>query len=203
MDPLEQLLKQMPAIAKAVNEFTSEDVQKQAFQALLSAAEGAPSAGKDELDGREPEAGEVAVPSRHRRRKAAVSATDNRDAATRSARRRGTVSSVTYDKTLNLRPDGVQSFEAFVAEKGPSSDHQRSLVAVYYLTRCAGLTATIDMVYTCYKDRGWRVPKNLRNALPLTAAKKGWLVTKDLRDLTVAVPGENYVEHDLPAKPKS
>lgn len=204
MDPLERLLSQMPAIAKAVNEFTSEDVQKQAFQALLRAAEGAQQdgivAGNVVREGEEQDT-EAAPPSRRAPRKATVATGD--PVVTRTARRRASGPSVTYDKTLNLRPAGLQSFEDFVAEKKPSSDHERNLIAVYYLTRIAEVTATIDRVYTCYKDRGWRVPTNLRNALPLTAAKKGWLITKNLNDLKVAVPGENYVEHDLPAKPNS
>ena len=83
-------------------------------------------------------------------------------------------------------------------------DHERSLVAVNWLSRIAEVPAVnLDMVYTCYKDRGWRIPSNLRNALALTAYKKGWLDTSDMDNLKVAVHGENHVEHDLPAAKKA
>ena len=54
---------------------------------------------------------------------------------------------------------------------GPRNATEQNVVAVYYVDRIAGQKpVTTDQVYTCYKDRNWRVPKNFRNALQKTAA---------------------------------
>ncbi|MCY7288268.1 MAG: hypothetical protein LH624_08480 [Cryobacterium sp.] len=120
-------------------------------------------------------------------------------AAGSTPRRRSTTAGPTIDKTLNLRPPGVASFADFAESKKPTTAHERSLIAVYWLTRIAEVKATVDAVYTCYKDRKWVVPANLRNALPVTASRKGWLVTESLDDIKVSVPGENHIDHNLPA----
>jgi len=111
---------------------------------------------------------------------------------------------ISLDKTLNLHPKGIQSFEDFVAEKGPRNGPEQNVVAVYWLTRIAGVDPVgVDQVYTCYKDRGWRVPKDMRNHLQVTASVKAWIDTSSMESITVAINGENWVEHDLPAKPKT
>jgi hypothetical protein len=205
VDPFDRLLSQMPAIAKAVNGFTSEQVQQQAFRALISAIGGEVSPGTGDTE-TETDTGAGTAPKRRsttRRRargKAAATASEGASAAGTAPRRRSTATGPSIDKNLNLRPAGVESLADFAASKNPTSDHERSLVAVYWLTRIAEVKATIDAVYTCYKDRKWVVPTNLRNALPLTASKKGWLITENLDDIKVSVPGENHVEHSLPAK---
>jgi hypothetical protein len=123
-------------------------------------------------------------------------------AATRKARRKG--SALPLDKTLDVRPKGVQSFADFVAVKNPQSTYEENLVTVYWMSRVAGLEAvTADQVYTCYKDRGWRVPADLRNHLQMTASSKAWLDTSNMDSIKVTIGGENYVEHDLPAQPKA
>lgn len=119
-----------------------------------------------------------------------------------AARRK--VSGLSLDKTLDYHPKGVQSFADFVEAKKPTTTYEQNIVTVYWLSRIAGRTAvTVDQVYSCYKDRGWRVPADLRNNLSVTASTKGWIDTSNLESITVSIPGENYVEHDLPAKAKS
>lgn len=112
-------------------------------------------------------------------------------------------SSPTRLKDLNLRPRGEKSFIDFVGEKQPQTDHERKLVSVYYLERVLELEGvTVDHVYSCVKELNWKVPSNLVNSLQLTATRKAWLDTSDMSSIRVAVPGENYVEQDLPRASK-
>jgi hypothetical protein len=207
VDPFDHLLSQMPAIAEAVNGFTSEQVQQQAFRALISAI-GGEVTDTDDSD-MEADAGTGASPEarastrRRPRPKKAPAAADGEAATGTPARRRSVVAGPSHDKNLDLYPKGAESFADFVESKKPTTIQERNLVAVYYLTRIAGVKATVDAVYTAYKDRKWKVPTDLRNALQVTASVKGWLNTENSDDLKVAIPGENYVEHDLPKAAKA
>ena len=104
-------------------------------------------------------------------------------------------------KDLNLRPKGKKDFAAFVNEKKPSGNDERSTVAVYYLKQELGIPAVgVDHVFTCYKAVNWRQPANLGNSLAITSHRKGWMDTRDFNDLKLTTHGENLVEHDLPRK---
>ena len=106
-------------------------------------------------------------------------------------------------KDLNLAPKGKKSFGAFAKDKGPRSNQEKCVVAVYYLHHELAIAPlSIDHVYTCFKDAKWRVPADLSNALAVTAHRKGWLDTTDMENITVTPRGENLVEQDLPPKPK-
>jgi hypothetical protein len=78
------------------------------------------------------------------------------------------------------------------------------LVAVYWLAKESGLSSgiTVDHINTCYQGAGRKRPSNLRNALAVTAMKKGWLDTSDGSDIKLTVPGEDFVVHELPPKKK-
>lgn len=202
VDPFDRLLTQMLSIARAVNEFKSESVQQDAFKAIIRALDLA------DTEERTPAVRPTLITSKRKvsaTRRAASPASDKPDGAPIvRAKTRRVSATMSIDKSLNLRPSGTQSFADFVEAKQPTMDHERSLIAVYWITKIAELpAATIEMVYTCYKDRGWRIPSNLRTAIALTAYKKGWLDTSDMDDLKVAVHGENHVEHDLPAAKKA
>lgn len=109
-----------------------------------------------------------------------------------------------FDKSLDLRPEDARSFGDFATEKAPKDFNERNAVIVYWLTRVAGQNeATVDQVYTCYKDRRWRVPADLRNSLSRTASTKGWIDSSSMQSLKITVSGENFVEHELPAQPKT
>jgi hypothetical protein len=102
-------------------------------------------------------------------------------------------------RDLNLHPKEKPSLSDFVKEKVPASDHEKKLVAVYYLTRVLELDGvTVDHVYSCFRDQGWKVPNDLLTGLRLTANKKAWIDTSDSSAITVAIPGENHVEYDMP-----
>lgn len=107
-------------------------------------------------------------------------------------------------KGLDLAPKGKLSFDAFVVEKQPGNQHDRNVSSVYYLAEVAEIgPVTMDHVYTCYRDRGWAVPADLRNSLQLTASRKGFLDTANMDDIKVEPRGMNHVERGLPAQKKA
>lgn len=108
-------------------------------------------------------------------------------------------------RDLNLTPKGKVSLRDFTKDKRPKDNQERSALFVYYLGKIAGIDAiTCDHLYTCYKDiSGLRVPPNLPAQLCVVASRKGWIDTRDMADIHITVPGENFVEQDLPHKKSS
>lgn len=183
---LDQVLEQMPRIAEAVNAFASPEVQKEAFTTIARAYFG----GSTEPLARQDTATGVIAPLRKR-------ASRSSESKARNGKGKHTPSIV---KELNLRPSGARTFAEFAEEKAPPTLDAKNVVAVYYLVKDLNLeVVTIDHVYTCYKDRSWRLPANLANSLQVTASRAGWLDTKDMQNIRLTIPGENVVEFDLPA----
>lgn len=204
MDPYERLKSEIPNIAKAVNEFKSEQVQQQAFRAMIKALGIAPveTPDEDDEDAAEEAAGDSGASTstrrapRRRRRASVKESGDTTKGATRLK-----AAPPTLDKTLNLRPAGKKAFKDFAAEKNPENANERNLVAVYYLEKEAAVgKVNANQVYTAYKETGWRLPAYPRNSLQVTASTKGWINTSDMEDITVTPSGENSVDHDMPAK---
>jgi hypothetical protein len=111
--------------------------------------------------------------------------------------------SVTADRKLNLRPDGMRSFAEFAAEKIPTGNHEKNVISVYYLTEILGRpSASAAEIVSCYEDRNWRVPADIRNSLQKTASMQGWINTESSDEITVEVKGSNHVKHDMPALKK-
>jgi hypothetical protein len=106
-------------------------------------------------------------------------------------------------KDLNLVPKGKKSFSDFAKEKAPSSNAEKCLICVYYLQHELNVQASADGVHTCFKTMKWILPSNLDNALQWAARQKGWLDTSNMKDIKIATPGENYVEHSLPKRKES
>lgn len=110
---------------------------------------------------------------------------------------------ISMDKTLNLKPSGKISAEAFAAQKMPTNAREKCVVAVYYLRDVIEMEkVTAQAVLTYFKHLHWPVPSNLKNMLA-QAGSAGWLDTADSDDLKVTSSGENLVEHDLPSKLKA
>ncbi|HVH50794.1 MAG TPA: hypothetical protein VM690_01505 [Gaiellaceae bacterium] len=104
-------------------------------------------------------------------------------------------------KGLDLAPHGKQSFAEFVAEKQPANKDDQNVASVYYLTEIAEISpVTVDHVFTCYRERGWDLPVDLKNSLQVTASRKGFIDTADMDEITLEPIGLNYVERSLPAK---
>jgi hypothetical protein len=108
-------------------------------------------------------------------------------------------------KDLSLRPKGKKAWPDVAMEKAPRTHQEKQLLAVFWLTREAGMDSgiTVDHVNTCYQGAKWPRPSDLTNALSVTAKKSGWLDTSDKSDIKLTVAGEDHVDHDLPPKPKS
>lgn len=108
---------------------------------------------------------------------------------------------LSIDKTLNLKPSGKTSFADFAAQKSPSTDRKKVVLCVYYLLNKLGKKPIgINQVYTCYKSINWRVPADLAGTLCWVSSQKGWLDTSDSLDIKMTTHGENLIEHDLPPK---
>lgn len=109
----------------------------------------------------------------------------------------------TIIKELNLNPSGKQSFKSFAEDKLPSANNEKCVVSVYYLLNELELdNISVNHIFTCYKNVGWRVPANLYNIVAVTASRNGWLDTSDMNNIKLTPHGGNLVEFDLPKKSK-
>jgi hypothetical protein len=196
-DDFKELLARMPEIAKAVNGFTSDVVQQEAFAVLVGALGTAQGAGgaTPRGQGSGDDSGSPARTSRAR--KTSKKATPTKAASAKRAKAKAP----TVVASLNLRPNGKTALEKFATEKAPESAQERNVVIVYYLKEVLKLgDTTVDHVFTCYRAMKWKLPSNLRNSLAITKSKKGWLDAADMDSIQLTTVGTNYVEHDLPKK---
>ena len=115
-------------------------------------------------------------------------------------RRKAASYSIIKDLDLSAKKN-KQSLRDFFKLKLPSSNMEKNIVFIYYLQKIASVGGiTPNHVYSCYKDVNIKIPQALEQSLIDTAHHKGWIDTSDMGDLKVAIPGENFVEHDLPKK---
>jgi hypothetical protein len=198
-DTFDRLLKVMPDIAKAVNQFESSAVQEQAFEALVRA-----------LGLVEPTVAVPAAPAFDYVETATgdangdageVDETETTTTTTRRRRRRSTPAAISAERDINFMPKDKQSFRDFAAEKKPENNHERNVVAVYYLEQVLNLPSiTAGHVLAAYKECNWREPNDLANSLSVTATRKHWLDTSDRSAIRTTAPGRNQVEHYMPSK---
>jgi hypothetical protein len=199
-DVFERLLSTLPDIAKAVNQFESPAVQEQAFEALTRALGlgtvptvepveppfGLGESTNGDLDG---ESGDV-------------DETETTTTTTRRRRRRAATTTVSAERNIDFRPQGKQSFRDFVAEKKPRNQHERNVVAVYYLEKVLSLPSiSAGHVLAAYKECNWREPASPVNSLQVTASTRAWLDTKNMTAIHTTPSGRNTVEHDMPFPP--
>lgn len=118
-----------------------------------------------------------------------------------SGGRKKTNKSVSADRNLNLRPTGQRSFADFTTEKVPTNNHEKNLLSVYYLTEVLDqASVTAAQIVSCYDDRGWRVPSDIKNSLQVTASTQGWINTEKSEEIILEVKGRNHVKFDMKAK---
>lgn len=202
---LDALLERMPKIAEAINSFSSEAVQAEAFAALIAAFEGKRHTSRiaKESDGASEN---VATAQEH-----AASDSDNTTTAPKATatprKKRGAGNgkadwSVVH--TLNLKPDGKQSFEDFIEEKQPKSNEDKYVVAVYYLEEILGVEPiTKNEVGTMFRlTKSWKEPAAVVKGMQMTSHRKATLNTSDIDNIKITPQGRNFVEHSLPVKPK-
>jgi hypothetical protein len=190
----DELRKAMPQIAAALKDLP-ESVQGKAFDALVASITGesvAESPAETTKTSTKTKASKRKRPTKHK----------NDDEG--ASRRRVSVP-VTLVKELDLAPKGKKSFKDFVAEKRPTTQHDRSAVAMYWLAEIAGISPiSVAHVYTCYRNvSGWTVPNNMTNSLAVTAHRKGYFDTADGADIKLMPQGINRVEQELPQATKA
>jgi hypothetical protein len=203
-EAFENLLSEMPRIAEAVNLFTSQENQRTALDALLSPFR---------LPQEPPARAEAARPglsvvqpadAAHDNGALADEPTPAATSPSGSGRRRGRKKpAAPRAKDINFRPEGKQSLRDFAAEKTPASFAEMNLVVVYYLEEVLAIPAIeAGHVLAAYTECGWRVPTDPVNALIVTASRKKWLDTSDMKAIHLTFQGRNTVQHDMP-RPKA
>ena len=99
---------------------------------------------------------------------------------------------------LDLYPKDKLTLKDFFSNHNAKKFFEKNLAYVYYLRNVLGVNpVTINHVYTCYKGTNQKIPGNLYQSLVDTRDRKGWLDTRDMNDIQVAVPGANHLEHEL------
>ncbi|WP_139765719.1 hypothetical protein [Gordonia sp. i37] len=190
---LDSAITAMDRIAEAVKKFDDAELRAQAFGILSSTvfANGpapvsrqTPPPPRDSGDAVEREAPAEKV-------KPAKKATSRKAGAKKA--------NFEVPKDINFAPDGEKSFKDFAAEKSPTSNNEKALVAAYYLTDYLKEQVTIGKVIAAFRAVEWRSPANPDNNLHQTGSR-GWLDTKDMSKIEVVWSGRNFVEHDLPKK---
>lgn len=195
-DTFTRLIEAMPEIAEAVNAFTSIDVQRDAFNALI-AAYGLPPI--PEVTTAPADLTVVPTPT-----STPVSVDEPATARTaeRSNRTRKQPAKRTYAraKDLNLRPPGKTSLHDFAKEKQPKAYHEKNVVVVFYLSEILEVNdIDVSRVLAGYHACSWKAPSNPVNSLQVTASAKGWLDTSDMTSIKLTHNGENAVKYDLPS----
>lgn len=203
----ERLLKAMPEIASAVNQFKSEGTQGQAFHALLTALtmpNQAPAPAV--IQGQPPLTLVAAVPVRDEDcgDNAAVvsrpSAEVPQQAKGARSRRAGAKKPVARTKGINFYPDGKPSLRDLAAEKKPKNNYEKNLIAVYYLEHVLEMSeVSLGDVLAAYADADWTPPSIPDNALAKTASTRDWLDTSNLTAIHITHKGLRAVEHEMPS----
>jgi len=133
----------------------------------------------------------------------ATSNSNKQSAASKSSsatKKKGTSKTPTLNKNLNLFREGDKpSLKDFMSGYRAKTDMARNLLFVHYLREIKGLeNIGVDEIYTCYKNMGLKIPKDIQQSLLNTAFNKGWLDTASLSNVIITVAGENAVTLELP-----
>jgi hypothetical protein len=107
--------------------------------------------------------------------------------------------------SLDLKPAEKQSFEDFIEEKQPKSNEDKYVAAVYYLEAILEISpVTKNEVGTVFRlAKSWKEPSALTKGMQMTSLRKGTLNTSDADNIKLTPHGRNFVDHELPAKPKA
>lgn len=105
-----------------------------------------------------------------------------------------------FVKNLDLHPKGKTSLNSFVEQKKPTKQFEKITVCVYYLCRILEVEGvTAHHVYTCLKHIGAATPNDLPQEMRNVANRKGYIDVSDPGDVKITNPGDNFVDHNLPA----
>jgi hypothetical protein len=90
------------------------------------------------------------------------------------------------------------SLRTFYAQYAPNTNYEKNLIFCYYLKNILEIPkASINHVFTCYRDIKTKAPTALAQSLRDTAKDKGWINASFLEDIQVPIAGTNFLEHDL------
>jgi hypothetical protein len=188
-DQLDALLKRLPEIAKAVNEFDSAEIQREVFRRLMDAA------GMPMERAAEQHSDTTANSPPKKRGKAAASTFSNSEKGNKSPRR----DSEKYELIdIDFHPSKSKSLKEFYEEKSPKSDPEKYAVIMKYLEKILGLNnITRNHLYSAFKALSLKVP-NVSKGLNNTRGRHGWVQFSGNGPISLTRIGENYVDHDLP-----
>lgn len=200
-DTFDRLLANRVEIAEFVNSFASDKVQRMAFQVLAGslglaevAAPGDPMA--DLAPAEASGSGDEAEPAK--------TENDSTGEATGGPRRRKTRGSskktFTVPRGLNFAPDGKPTFDSFIADKQPRNNHEKFLVACYYLSETMEVAAVdVSHILAAFQAAKWQPPAHPDSAIRSTASLHGWLDTSNTKSIQVVWAGKNFVENQMPS----
>lgn len=195
-DPYNRLIEEMPRIAEVVNTFSSELVQKSAYDALIAAI-GAPIAPVlHAVDN-------STIPAATEKVDPAETVDEETKGRRRRVRSTGPKKTFTPTKDLNFAPDGKPTLAAFVAEKDPRGQHERNLVACYYLSEVMGIeNVDVNNVLAVYRAAGWEASSSPDVSLRKTASAKSWIDTSVSSSIKVVWAGDEYITSKMPSQAK-
>lgn len=104
-------------------------------------------------------------------------------------------------KAVDLALDSAKrdTFKSFYASKAPKGQSQQVLAVIYWLLKNTDRSElTADEIFTGLRTVGEKVPKRLTSVLS-NLTIDSMIIRKDGR-FTLHHIGEDFVEHDLPAK---
>lgn len=211
-DKFDRLLDSMPRIAEAVNNFSSEENQRAALDALVRAigingSEVNVSADSSTIPIHQSAGGAVDEASAQVKTDVVpetslpTAETTKANGASTSRRRRSPSRKWEPVRDIDFRPEGKQAFQDLVAEKQPATIDQKNIVAVWWLEQVAEFEEIgVGHVLAAYKECDWREPSKPDNSLQVTASRENWLDTKNMKAIATTPSGRNTVQFDMPLK---
>ncbi|MFK3981346.1 hypothetical protein ACI2K4_13330 [Micromonospora sp. NPDC050397] len=199
-----QLLEVMPRIAEAVKDLP-DGLQERAFDELINMFKGVPTprmASAEMLSVARQPAEEGGVSGTEDESYEELSATGGQSRRTKKA---GTPRKVTGRRSwspvrdIDFRPPDKQAFRDLVAEKEPTTNFQKNLLAIYWLEQVYELSEiTVGHVVAAYKECNWREMAQADKQLRNTASETQWIDTGSMKAIKTTPRGRNTVEHDMP-----
>lgn len=186
MDDYDKLKLELKEIAKILKEFP-EALQSEVFQILTS------NFLENPLQKQKPKDSKAIG-----EKKAEVSAFKGSKSKNRTSG--PTKQSYSIVKSLSLKGDSkIESFKDFCTNYDNNSGIKFTVLSVYYLSRILKISDIgLDHIYTCYKELGRKLPKNLKqNVYDCSGPRYGYLDASNINDLKIPTSGEDFVEHDL------
>lgn len=195
-------IAKMEKIAAVVAKFDNPDVQALAYATLAAQAFGTPLPSREPaVQGTDPAALADVVD---------LDAETDEDgdsppakkAVKKAVKKAGKKLVYSATKNINFAPSGKTSWKDFAAEKNPTNNFEKALVAVHYMREILGRTVATGDVIAAFDLVKWKNPTDPANNLQ-QAGSKGWLDTSNMNDVKTVWAGENYLKHDLPKAAKS